>query len=48
MIGPLTDASGVVFTAREAPRRIVSLVPSVTETLFGLGLGVAIVGVTTF
>ncbi len=48
MIGPLTDASGVVFTAGEPPRRIVSLIPSVTETLFGLGLGEAIVGVTTF
>ena len=48
MIGPLTDASGVVFTAREAPRRIISLVPSVTETLFSLGVGETVVGVTTF
>ncbi|MBI2153236.1 MAG: hypothetical protein HYV92_09175 [Candidatus Rokubacteria bacterium] len=48
MIGPLTDASGVVFTAQTAPRRIVSLIPSVTETLFSLGLGEAIVGITTF
>ena len=48
MIGPLTDASGVVFTAPEPPRRIVSLIPSVTETLFSLGLGEAILGVTIF
>jgi ABC-type Fe3+-hydroxamate transport system substrate-binding protein len=48
MIGPLTDASGVVFSAAAPPRRIVSLIPSVTETLFALGLGDAVVGVTTF
>lgn len=48
MIGPLTDASGVVFTAENPPRRVVSLVPSVTETLFSLGLGEAVVGITTF
>ena len=29
-----------------APRRIVSLVPSVTEALFALGLGERVVGVT--
>ena len=48
MIGPFTDASGVVFTAASPPKRVVSLVPSVTETLFSLGLGEAVVGVTTF
>jgi ABC-type Fe3+-hydroxamate transport system substrate-binding protein len=32
----------------EAPRRIVSLVPSTTETLFALGLGEQVVGVTDF
>lgn len=48
MVGPMTDASGAVFTAPGPPRRIVSLIPSITETLFGLGLGDAIVGVTTF
>ncbi len=48
MVGPITDASGVVFAAAAPPRRIVSLIPSVTETLFSLGLGDAIVGVTTF
>ena len=48
MVGTLTDASGVAFTAQAPPRRIVSLIPSVTETLFRLGLGEAIVGITTF
>ena len=48
MLGPITDASGVVFAAEGPPRRIVSLIPSVTETLFGLGLGEAVVGITTF
>lgn len=32
----------------EPPRRIVSLAPSVTETLFALGLGGRLVGVTTY
>ncbi|MBI4611801.1 MAG: hypothetical protein HY726_22660 [Candidatus Rokubacteria bacterium] len=45
---PVTDASGVVFTAGAPLRRIVSLIPSITETLFALGLGDAVVGVTTF
>ena len=31
-----------------SPRRIVSLVPSTTETLFALGLGEQVVGVTDF
>jgi len=47
-VEPVTDASGVVFAAGTPPRRIVSLIPSVTETLFALGLGDAVVGVTTF
>jgi len=33
---------------QEAPRRIVSMAPSVTETLFALGLGEQVVGVTDF
>lgn len=45
---PITDASGVAFTAPTRPTRIVSLIPSITETLFTLGIGDAIVGVTTF
>jgi iron complex transport system substrate-binding protein len=36
-----------VLIAR-APERIVSLAPSVTETLFALGLGDKVVGVTTY
>ena len=48
MVGPVTDATGIAFEAATPPRRIVSLIPSVTETLFALGLGDAIVGVTTF
>lgn len=48
MAGPVTDASGVVFAAEGPPRRIVSLIPSITETLFALGCGDAVVGVTTF
>ena len=48
MLGPITDASGVVFTAEAPPRRIISLIPSVTETLFSLRLGDAVAGVTTF
>jgi len=35
-----------VFSA--APRRIVSLVPSLTETLFALGAGASVAGVTEF
>ncbi len=48
MADPITDASGVAFTAPTPPTRIVSLIPSITETLFTLGLGAGIVGVTTF
>ncbi|MBM4265836.1 MAG: ABC transporter substrate-binding protein [Deltaproteobacteria bacterium] len=40
------DASDSLVTVPSAPSRIVSLVPSVTETLFALGLGDRVVGVT--
>ncbi len=40
------DASGKNVTIHKAPRRIVSLAPSVTETLYALGLENRIVGVT--
>jgi ABC-type Fe3+-hydroxamate transport system substrate-binding protein len=40
------DASGTLVDVPERPARIVSLVPSVTETLFALGLGERLVGVT--
>lgn len=43
-----TDASGVVHAPAGAAARIVSLVPSITELLFDLGLGDQIVGRTTF
>ncbi len=43
-----TDALGRQVTVAAVPRRIVSLVPSVTETLFDLGLGERVVGVTRF
>ncbi|MGH7766470.1 MAG: ABC transporter substrate-binding protein [Candidatus Binatia bacterium] len=37
-----------VDAGEAAPRKIVSLAPSVTETLFALGLGDRLVGVTTY
>jgi ABC-type Fe3+-hydroxamate transport system substrate-binding protein len=42
------DATGVIFQPGTAPRRIVSLVPSLTEALFALGAGDLVVGVTSF
>ena len=42
------DASGVEVEVGARPSRIVSLVPSVTETLFVLGLGDHVAGVTRF
>jgi iron complex transport system substrate-binding protein len=44
----LTDASGVTVELAAPPARIVSLVPSLTETLFALGLEDRLVGVTRF
>lgn len=44
----LLDASGRPFLCDRARRRIVCLIPSITETLFALGLGDAVVGVTKF
>ncbi|MBE0618374.1 MAG: ABC transporter substrate-binding protein, partial [Proteobacteria bacterium] len=43
-----TDALGRSVVVADVPRRIVSLVPSVTEMLFALGAGDRIVGVTEF
>jgi iron complex transport system substrate-binding protein len=37
-----------VLHAEEAPKRIISLAPNITEILFALGLGDRIVGVTSF
>ena len=42
------DDLGRVLTLCGAPQRIVSLVPSITETLFTLGMGAAVVGITRF
>ena len=47
-LGPFTDASGVRVSLPEPPRRIVSLIPSITETLFALGLGEAVAGCTIY
>ncbi|MDD2553729.1 MAG: ABC transporter substrate-binding protein [Desulfotomaculaceae bacterium] len=44
----ITDDLGRVVTIEEAPRRIVSLAPAITEILFALGLGDKVVGVTTY
>jgi ABC-type Fe3+-hydroxamate transport system substrate-binding protein len=44
----VTDATGFRLEVARPPRRIVSLIPSVTETLFALGLGDAIVGVSAY
>ncbi len=43
-----TDARGREFDWNQPPGRIVSLVPSLTETLFYLGLGSRVVGVTDY
>lgn len=41
-------AAGVAWAGESAPRRIVSLTPTITETLFALGVGEQVVGVTRF
>jgi iron complex transport system substrate-binding protein len=43
-----TDSRGVAVKLAQAPKRIVSLSPNVTETLFALGLGNAVVGRTDY
>jgi ABC-type Fe3+-hydroxamate transport system substrate-binding protein len=48
MAAPYLDASGVPVTLPAPPRRVVSLVPSITELLFTLGLGDSVVGCTVF
>lgn len=45
---PITDALGVPHRFAEPPQRIVSLVPSLSETLCALGCGDRLVGVTEF
>lgn len=48
MITVTRDVLGHTFDLREPPRRVVSLVPSLTETLFELGAGDSVVGITDF
>ena len=42
------DVLGNAFEFPESPRRVVSLVPSLTETLFDLGAGDDVAGITDF
>lgn len=43
-----TDELGRTILVSPSPERIISLAPSVTETLFALGLGDKIIGVTSY
>ena len=44
----MKDASGFTLALPRPPRRIVSLIPSITETLCHLGLADALVGITAY
>ncbi len=44
----LLDASGSAVTLPDPPRRIVSLIPCITEILFALGLDESVAGVTRY
>ena len=44
----IADLLGHAFDTANPPRRVVSLVPSLTETLFDLGAGEAVVAITDF
>lgn len=44
----MRDVRGREHRFEEPPRRVVSLVPSLTETLFDLGAGDAVAGITDF
>jgi ABC-type Fe3+-hydroxamate transport system substrate-binding protein len=44
----LRDVLGTTFDFHTRPRRVVSLVPSLTETLFALGAGADVVAVTDY
>jgi cobalamin transport system substrate-binding protein len=45
---PITDETGRKIDVPDSPKRLVSLAPSVTETLYALGLGGRIVGDTDY
>jgi iron complex transport system substrate-binding protein len=47
-MNPDTNQPGQLLVFRKPPRRVVSLVPSLTESLFDLGLGFAVVGITDY
>lgn len=44
----LTDEIGRAVSVKPQPARIISLAPNLTETLFALGLGQRVVGVTSY
>ena len=44
----MLDVRGRAFDFPDAPRRVVSLVPSLTETLFDLGAAASVVAITDF
>jgi iron complex transport system substrate-binding protein len=44
----ITDASGRIVSLQKTASRVVSLTPAVTETLFAIGAGDQVVGVTEF
>jgi ABC-type Fe3+-hydroxamate transport system substrate-binding protein len=44
----IRDVLGRELVLREPPRRVVSLVPSITESLFDLGAGASVVGITDY
>src|SRR5262249_12504036 len=48
MAASFEDAAGGIVSLPAAPRRLVSLIPSITEILFALGLGDAVVGCTVY
>ncbi len=48
MPNTFTDVTGMALNLVSPPQRIVSLVPSVTETIFGIGAGARLVGRTRY
>ena len=43
-----TDQLGSTIEIKQAPKRIISVVPSQTELLFDLGLNEEVIGITKF